>query len=419
MSQRGEPEDHDYTGSDRDSGLRPSELPPIQQPDHETNQADDDEFQVIETDEGGKPLGGDEPPPRQQQRQEGRLSEGEAGERSYVEQQRQQDEQLWVKEPKRARNARRAHAREKEARENTQLRGEIGELREQLVGMQKLFTGQVEPRIVELGEQQIQQNIRTIDQEVANAEAAYNAANSRFVTAGQASDTEGQMSALNDRDKALVRRERASTAKANAETQLARLTEQRGRAPDQQQRRQEGVDPRQQQQAPRLSARAQANVDRFQDENSWFDPNGRDMDSRIAMMVDKDIMDRGFRPEDPAYWEEMDAMLQERLPHLYRDAPAPQQQDGQPPPRQQQPRQQQPRPGAAPQQRRGPPSFGPGDRSPSARNSKTVYVSPQRKEAMIMSGSIDSRGQVLDQKKYKSQLAQYAAYDRTSAADQS
>jgi hypothetical protein len=51
--------------------------------------------------------------------------------------------------------------------------------------------------------------------------------------------------------------------------------------------------------------------------NSWYDPQARDTDSRIAKVIDQELAADGWDPSDPEYWEELDNRLQNRLPHRY------------------------------------------------------------------------------------------------------
>ena len=51
--------------------------------------------------------------------------------------------------------------------------------------------------------------------------------------------------------------------------------------------------------------------------NSWFDPQARDTDSRIAKVIDQELAGEGWDPADPEYWEELDSRLSARLPHRY------------------------------------------------------------------------------------------------------
>lgn len=51
--------------------------------------------------------------------------------------------------------------------------------------------------------------------------------------------------------------------------------------------------------------------------NSWYDPQARDTDSRIAKVVDQELVADGWDPSDPEYWDELDSRLSARLPHRY------------------------------------------------------------------------------------------------------
>jgi hypothetical protein len=51
--------------------------------------------------------------------------------------------------------------------------------------------------------------------------------------------------------------------------------------------------------------------------NSWYDPQARDTDSRIAKVIDQELVTDGWDPSDSEYWEELDNRLQSRLPHRY------------------------------------------------------------------------------------------------------
>lgn len=52
-------------------------------------------------------------------------------------------------------------------------------------------------------------------------------------------------------------------------------------------------------------------------QNKWYDPAGKDTDSRIAKVIDNELAGEGWDPADPEYWEELDNRLKERLPHRY------------------------------------------------------------------------------------------------------
>ena len=51
--------------------------------------------------------------------------------------------------------------------------------------------------------------------------------------------------------------------------------------------------------------------------NQWYDQNGRDPDSRVAVTIDQAMAEEGWNPKTPQYWEELDNRLQKYLPHRY------------------------------------------------------------------------------------------------------
>lgn len=66
-----------------------------------------------------------------------------------------------------------------------------------------------------------------------------------------------------------------------------------------------------------LAAEVQQNATKWLKKNSWYDPQARDTDSRIAKVVDQELAADGWDPSDPEYWDELDNRLQSRLPHRY------------------------------------------------------------------------------------------------------
>ena len=51
--------------------------------------------------------------------------------------------------------------------------------------------------------------------------------------------------------------------------------------------------------------------------NDWYDPQGGNPDSRIALTIDQALAEEGFNPRTPEYWDELDNRLQKYLPHRY------------------------------------------------------------------------------------------------------
>ena len=51
--------------------------------------------------------------------------------------------------------------------------------------------------------------------------------------------------------------------------------------------------------------------------NDWYDPQGRDADSKIALTIDAALAEEGYNPQSSDFWEELDNRLQKYLPHRY------------------------------------------------------------------------------------------------------
>jgi hypothetical protein len=65
--------------------------------------------------------------------------------------------------------------------------------------------------------------------------------------------------------------------------------------------------------------RLQRNAAQWMERNSWYDPNGRDLDSKIAKQVDEQLTSEGWDPTSEEYWEELDNRLQKYLPTRYNE----------------------------------------------------------------------------------------------------
>ena len=61
----------------------------------------------------------------------------------------------------------------------------------------------------------------------------------------------------------------------------------------------------------------QRHANNWMESNQWYDPNGKDPDSRVALTIDQAMAEEGWNPKTPQYWEELDTRLQKYLPHRY------------------------------------------------------------------------------------------------------
>jgi len=82
-------------------------------------------------------------------------------------------------------------------------------------------------------------------------------------------------------------------------------------------RRQAAQPPKQQPIAPDLAI--QRNAAAWMERNDWYDPQTKDVDSKIAKVIDEGLTAEGYDPRSQEYWDELDNRLQTRLPHRYTD----------------------------------------------------------------------------------------------------
>ena len=138
----------------------------------------------------------------------------------------------------------------------------------------------------------------------------------------------------------------------------------------------------------------------FIQENPWYDMQGKDEDSAIVLAIDGALVREGFKPDSEEYWDELRDRAARRLPERFRETSKPQGN-----PRQQSQQSQQP-----PRQQRGGPAIGSGREHAPTSTRTEVYVSPERKQALIDAGVWDDP--VLRTKYVK----RYAEYDRNNRA---
>jgi hypothetical protein len=61
----------------------------------------------------------------------------------------------------------------------------------------------------------------------------------------------------------------------------------------------------------------QRHANSWMQNNQWYDPNGKDPDSKVALTIDQAMAEEGWNPKTTQYWEELDTRLQKYLPHRY------------------------------------------------------------------------------------------------------
>ena len=155
--------------------------------------------------------------------------------------------------------------------------------------------------------------------------------------------------------------------------------------------------PVQQQLDPRHVAHAQ----KFMIDNEWWDPSGRDQESQAVLQIDRSLVQEGYDPAAKDYWDELRTRTKAALPGRFDSRAGSRDDDdggkgsgnGQ----------QKPAGSRGPQFRTG------GRERPLKPNE--VYISPERKEAMVEAGVWEDP--VLRNKYLKS----YATYDQEASAE--
>jgi hypothetical protein len=116
--------------------------------------------------------------------------------------------------------------------------------------------------------------------------------------------------------------------------------------------------------------------------NPWYDPSGRDRDSAVTKAIDAELVRDGYNPAAREYWEELTARVAEALESGEETA-------------------------TTKPKRRGPPMGKTREHAPRSTKNE-IYVTPERKQAMIDAGVWDDPAQ---RQRY---LKAYKAYDSSA-----
>jgi hypothetical protein len=123
----------------------------------------------------------------------------------------------------------------------------------------------------------------------------------------------------------------------------------------------------------------------FVEKNPWYDSMGRNEDSAIVIAIDQALAKDGYDPRTSEYWDELNKRAARRLPERFEKPPAK-------------------------REPRGGPVVGSGREHAPTSTRREVYISPERKQALVEAGVWDDP--VLRSKYVK----RYAEYDRNNKA---
>ena len=135
-----------------------------------------------------------------------------------------------------------------------------------------------------------------IDKSVEDEATRVEYAKMKMLQAAQSNDVEAQMEYLEQLTEA---KDRLKQAQYHKKQQLEQAKAPKQNVPN------------------TISTEVQQQATKWLKRNTWYDPDARDTDSRIAKVVDQELAADGWDPGDSEYWEELDNRLQSRLPHRY------------------------------------------------------------------------------------------------------
>lgn len=134
---------------------------------------------------------------------------------------------------------------------------------------------------------------------------------------------------------------------------------------------------------PQVDSRLVYHASNWMKSHKWYDPSGTDKDSRRVAAIDDRLVKEGYDPRSPEYWEELTDRVREALPHKFKDRRNGHDEDDDTDEDDDRGSR-----GSGKGQRGSGPRFSTGGRERPLRKNE-VYVSPERKQAMIDAGVWD------------------------------
>jgi hypothetical protein len=216
-------------------------------------------------------------------------------------------------------------AKERSERELNMLRQKVLELERR--------QGQVEGHVASTNEQSLEQRLAAAKREVDMAEQVI----AKATAAGNGNDV---VQAMRIRDAAIANTQQLAAYKEQFEQAKAR---------------------------PQVAPEVANYAKQWIEANPWYDPSGRDRDSAVTKAIDNELARDGYNPATREYWAELTARVSEAFGTDTETAKD-----------------------AAPKSRRRapPPTGGTREHAP-ASTKKEIYVTPERKQAMVDAGVWD------------------------------
>lgn len=249
-------------------------------------------------------------------------------------------------------NVKRQKQRERRLRAKEHADRELAELREQNNTLLR--------RVSAIEGNTLASNVTAIDQRIAQAQADVKQAESIIARAVEAGNGDDVTTAMRLRDEAQYEAQQLWQQKQQVEQV------------------------RQQHANPGPDPRVVSYAKEWMDANPWYDPSGRDEDSAITKVIDNQLASEGYSPKDADYWHELTRRVASRIG------------DDEAETRQ------------SPSKRKAPPTGTTREHAPVS-TKREIYVTPERKQAMIDAGIWD------DVPRRNQMLKAYQAYDKSSA----
>jgi hypothetical protein len=250
-------------------------------------------------------------------------------------------------------NVKRMKQRERQKRAKEHADRELAELRE--------LNDALLRRVSVIEGNTLASNVSAIDQRIAQAQADVKQAESIIARAVEAGNGDDVATAMRLRDEAQYEAQQLWQQKQQVEQA------------------------RQQHANPGPDPRVVNYAKEWMDANPWYDPRGRDEDSAITKVIDNQLAAEGYNPKDADYWHELTRRVAARIGG-----------DDEVETRQ------------SPSKRKAPPTGTTREHAPVS-TKKEIYVTPERKQAMIDAGIWD------DVPRRNQMLKAYQAYDKSSA----
>ena len=344
------------------------------------------DFEIVDTDDNYRPIN---------QPREAALTDAEPGDGTLLDKRRrdeQQQQRRQGSEAKRPRRQRWQEGRDRTLQELEEVKRQNAEL--------IAWKAQIEPRLGAMDEKGVRDSIAQVDRLIQDEVQKFEVAEDRLTDAikrlaqGDETATADLKAAQRARDAAVIRGQQLEGHKVGLRNHAANAARQE----TQRQQPQQVEQP----QAPQPLPRAvQALVEDFADKHDWYSIEGNDRDSRIVRIIDEEVANDGFRPDSQDYWDEIETRMRDALPHRFQEER---------PAQRQQPQQRQ-RP--ADPRRQGPMTAGPTDRAPKP-GANQVFLSPERKDALVKAGVMDADGTVTNKQKFINICKGYQSIDRES-----